>query len=125
MFRIRQFVIAATVSLVSVSGALSQTLSALTGKWQCDTYVPVKNGRAQRSTRLPVGAMVFTFSPEGSWQLHTAKLDRTGTYTTNGSHLLMKNSDGSPYQDVTVEMRNKDSEMVMTSRTSVAVFEKM
>ena len=47
---------------------------------------------------------------------HTAL---NGTYEVHGAELIMKKSDGSPYQDFDVELKNNGKEMVLKDKNSI------
>lgn len=73
--------------------------------------------------------MVFTYSEDGTWQMQAddaTHTHRSGRYELlHGSELVLKNQDGSLYQDFQVEMRSDGKFMLLRDKKSALTAERL
>lgn len=120
------------LSLITIplfaSGA-SIDKAALVGSWDYTTYTMLKKGKPTGTIQFKPRSMVFTYHDDGTWQMQAddaTHTHRSGTYELrNGSELVLKNSDGSPYQDFQVEMRSDGKFMLLRDDKSALTAEKL
>jgi len=103
--------------------------AALVGSWDYTTYTMLKKGKPVGTVQFKPRSMVFTYNDTGAWQMQAddaTHTHRSGTYELlHGSELVLKNSDGSPYQDFQVEMRSDGRFMLLRDEKSVLTAEKL
>ncbi len=102
---------------------------ALVGSWDYTTYTMLKKGKPAGTVQFKPRSMVFTYNDDGTWQMQADDATHThrgGTYELlHGSELVLKNSDGSPYQDFQVEMRSDGKFMLLRDDKSALTAEKL
>ncbi|NYF52432.1 hypothetical protein [Tunturiibacter gelidoferens] len=72
--------------------------------------------------------MLFTYHEGGAWEMEAGDATHTklnGSYEVHDTELIMKKTDGSTYQDFTVEFRNDGKEMVMRDKRSIVTASKV
>jgi hypothetical protein len=102
--------------------------ATLVGAWDYTTYTMMRKGKPAGTVQFKPRTMVFTYTDDGIWQMQAndpTHTHRTGTYDLHGSELVLKNSDGSPYQDFQVEMRGDGRSMLLRDDKSVLTTEKL
>lgn len=113
---------------VFASGA-SIDKSALVGSWDYTTYTMLKDGKPAGTLQFKPRSMVFTYSNDGTWRMQAndaTHTHRSGTYQLlHGSELVLKNSDGSPYQDFQVEIRGQGRSMLLRDNKSILTADKL
>jgi hypothetical protein len=104
-------VIACTVS----SHAQAPTASTLIGRWDVK-QTAVKSAGTNAfwfSFRTPL-FMVYTFEPGGRWTLTSqisAAKPRDGNYEIKGNKILLKNGDGSKFDEWKSELKDSGNEL--------------
>lgn len=103
--------------------------AALVGSWDYTTYTMLKKGKPAGTIQFKPRSMVFTYNDDGTWQMQAddaTHTHRSGTYELlHGLELVLKNSDGSPYQDFQVEMRSDGKFMLLRDEKSALTAEKL
>lgn len=116
-----------TVSLFAAGTEIDK--AALVGSWEYTTYTMLKKGKPVGTVQFKPRSMVFTYNEDGTWQMladDATHTHRNGTYEVlHGSKLVLKNSDGSPYQDFQVEMRSGGRFMLLRDDKSALTAEKL
>jgi hypothetical protein len=126
--RIRLLLVGALLCLFSrlVSGDPLDK-SALIGKWDYTSFTILQNGSVSGVAHFAPGTMVFTYRENGTWEMEATDARRTrlnGTFEVKGNELIMKKADGSPYQDVQVEMSSDWMEMTLKDSHSIVTAHK-
>lgn len=103
--------------------------AALVGSWDYTTYTMLKKGKPAGTIQFKPRSMVFTYNGDGTWQMQAddaTHTHRNGTYELrDGSELVLRNPDGSPYQDFQVEMRGDGKFMLLKDSKSALTAEKL
>ncbi len=103
--------------------------AALVGSWDYTTYTMLKKGKPVGTIQFKPRSMVFTYNDDGTWQMQAddaTHTHRNGTYELlHGSELVLKNPDGSGYQDFQLEMRSDGRFMLLRDNKSALTAEKL
>jgi len=102
--------------------------AALIGTWDYTSYTTLQKGKPSGIVHFAPGTLVFTYRENGTWEMEAANSRHTrhnGTFEVKGNELIMKNSDGSSYQDFQVEMSDDKNEMTMRDHQSIVTATKL
>ena len=116
-----------TVPLFAAGTSIDKAV--LVGSWDYTTYTMLKKGKPVGTIQFKPRSMIFTYNGDGTWQMQAddaTHTHRSGTYALlHGSELVLKNSDGSPYQDFQVEIRSDGKFMLLRDDKSALTAEKL
>jgi hypothetical protein len=102
--------------------------AALIGKWDCTSYTVLQKGKRSGTLQFKPHTMLFTYQEDGTWEMEASDATHTilnGSFEIHGSELIMKNTDGSAYQDWVVELKDEGKQMVLTDKRSVVTASKV
>lgn len=102
------------------------TRARLLGTWDYRSFAGMLHGHPTGKLEMAPGTMVFSYSEDGKWMLQTAEHDkRAGTFLLRSSELIMKDADGSVYQDFKVDVTPDGKQMTLTDSDSLIVAVKL
>jgi len=114
------------VSQIALAGSLDKT--ALIGRWDYTSYTVLKEGRPSGTVQFKPGTLVFTYHQDETWEMEANDATHTqlnGYYEVRRRQLIMRKSDGSPYQDCEVEMKDGGKAMIMKDKRSIVTATKV
>jgi hypothetical protein len=114
------------VAYVAHASPLDKTV--LLGKWDYTSYTMLQKGKPSGIVQFKPGTMSFTYREDGTWEMEAADATHTklsGTYEIHGDELIMKKTDGSPYQDFNVELKSDGKGMIMKDKRSIVTASKV
>jgi hypothetical protein len=111
-----------------VASANSFDRTGLIGKWDCTSLTNLQDGRPFGTVHFNPGVMSYTYSDDGTWVMEAQISKHTklnGRYEIHGSELVMRNADGSLYEDFKVEIKDKGKEVVFKAKSSIITASKV
>ncbi len=73
-------------------------------------------------------SLVFTFTADGKWSMEgngATQTRKSGNYEIRGTRLLLRNSDGSKYQDWQTDLGNDGNSLQVNDKKLFEIFEKI
>ena len=117
--------LALSVTLVHVSFAELLTQTALIGVWDCKTAAMNNHGKPGAGIEFKPRSMVYTFRNDGKWAMEAGDSTHTkksGAYQLHGSELILKNQDGSNYQDWKTDLSTDGTSLLVIDKKLVLTF---
>ncbi|MBB5338322.1 hypothetical protein [Tunturiibacter gelidoferens] len=122
------FTFAFLFAIANVVSAAQLDKATLIGQWDYTSYTILQRGRPSGAVQFKPRTMLFTYHEGGAWEMEAGDATHTklnGSYEVHDTELIMKKTDGSTYQDFTVEFRNDGKEMVMRDKRSIVTASKV
>ena len=85
-----------------IANSMPVTVTALNGSWELRTACMNDHGKPGACIEMKHGSLEFNFDLRGTWNStanDTNKTKKGGTYQVVEDRLILKNADGSVYQD--------------------------
>lgn len=108
--------------------AVSITATALTGTWDCRTAAMNDSGHPGSGITFKPHSLVFTFTADGKWSMEgngATQTRKSGRYEIRGIRLVLKNSDGSKYQDWQTDLSDDGKSLQVNDKKLFEIFEKI
>jgi hypothetical protein len=89
------------------------TQRALIGTWDTNAIAMFDQSKPGAHYAVDSHSFVYTFTSDGKWIMQGKKTEHHGTYQLLGSELVLKNDDGSIYQDWQAEFDGKAPSLLL------------
>jgi hypothetical protein len=124
--QLRTFAFFLLLASVFFSLAYAESLSqtAITGTWDTKEIAMITNGEARAKYAINPGSFVYTFTDDGKWVMQSKKTKHSGKYLLKASELILKNNDGSTYQDWQADLRSNGTNLLLKTDTMSFLLDK-
>jgi len=120
------FALAAVLVLTPITVHSSPiTSTAITGAWELRTACMNEHGKPGACIEMKHGSMEFTFSPDGNWNMvanDQSGTKKAGSYEIRKERLVLKNADGSLYQDWRPDFSSDGQSFVVEEKQLIETF---
>ena len=116
---------AAWTLLTAIANATSIAPASLSGSWELRTACMNDHGRPGACIEMKPGSLQFTFVPDGKWSSAAQDPNRTkkaGTYEVRANKLILKNSDGSLYQNWQPNLSDDGQQFIVVDKQLIETF---
>ena len=102
------------------------TSAAIGGSWELRTTCTDHHGQPGSCIEMKHGSLEFTFGADGSWNSvandRDGRTTREGKYEIRKERIILKNADGSTYQDWQPEMSSDGQSFMFVSKQFIYTF---
>ena len=121
--------LASTLTLSpAVAFSMPLTAATLIGSWELHTSCMNDHGKPGACIEMKPGSLRFTFKSDGNWSLaadDVTKTKKAGMYEFHGSRLILKNADGSVYQNSRPDLSADSQHFLVVDRELVETFDRV
>jgi hypothetical protein len=119
--------IAILALLISSATARSSpvTSAIINGSWELRTACTNNHGKPGSCIEMKHGSMDLTFGPDGNWSMVANDQNGTkksGSYEIRKERIMLKNADGSLYQDWQPEFSPDEQSFVVAEKQLIETF---
>ena len=117
-------------ALIAAPVVASQTFTVATlrGSWELHTACMNNHGKPGACIEMKPGSLRFVFKSEGTWTSvaqDANKTSKNGLYEIRGGRLILKNADGSLYQDWQPDFSADFQHFILTEKTLIETFDRI
>ena len=117
--------VVAIVLTPTIARSSPVTPSAIIGSWELHTVCTNNHGKPGTCIEMKHGSMEFTFSPDGNWKMvanDQSGTKKAGSYEIRKERLVLKNADGSLYQDWRPDFSSDGQSFVVEEKQLIETF---
>jgi hypothetical protein len=105
--------LALSTAFSSFAHAEPLSRTTIIGTWDTKEIIMITAGKAGGDYKVDPGSFVYTFTDDGHWTMQSKKTKHSGKYVLQGSELILKNEDGSIYQDWQADLRSDGTSLLL------------
>jgi hypothetical protein len=120
--------VAVLICVPAVASSQPFTDETLSGSWELRTACMNNHGKPGSCIEMKPGSLRFIFKSDGHWSSSAQdknKTSKSGHYEIHGKRLILKNTDGSVYQDWQPDLSNDLQHFIFAENQLIETFDRV
>jgi hypothetical protein len=126
--RLKLAVLAILICVPAVAFSQPFTDATLSGSWELRTACMNNHGKPGACIEMKPGSLRVIFKSDGHWSSSAQDKNKTaksGLYEIHGKRLILKNTDGSVYQDWQPDLSNDLQHFIFAENQLIETFDRV